>query len=233
MWHTGGFAVAVLSPVVFGLGFYLPLRYVMQFRGIDYAQFVMPIIVLQSMAFTAISASQLAGAEKTTGFAARLATMPVARAAPLLARMTAALVRSIVAIVAAIGFGYAIGFRFQGGAQPTVLFITVSLVFSVVLSLGADAIGMLSRTPEATSQALMLPQLILGMLSCGFVPEAGFPEWIQPFVRNQPVSQYSFALRDLAAGSISWPVLMPSVLWTIGLTLVLTPLAVWASTRRG
>ena len=69
--------VAVIAPFVFGLGFYLPLKFVMQLQGIDYAQFLMPIIVLQSMAFTAISAAQLAASEASTGLMARMQTMPV------------------------------------------------------------------------------------------------------------------------------------------------------------
>jgi ABC-2 type transport system permease protein len=70
------------------------------------------------------------------------------------------------------------------------------------------------------------------MLSCGFAPETGFPEWIRPFVRNQPVSQFSFAMRDLAQGGVTWGVLFPVVAWTIGLIVFFAPLAFWASMRR-
>ncbi|WP_395705348.1 ABC transporter permease [Rhodococcus ruber] len=232
MVRTGGIYVSMLSPVVFGLGFYLPLKYVMQFQGIDYAQFVMPIIVLQAMAFTAISAAQLSSMEGTTGFSTRMQTMPVASAVPLLSRISAGVVRSLVSLTAAIAFGYAIGFRFFGGWQQILLFSAIAMAFSITLSLGADAIGSLSKSPEATAQALTLPQLILGMLSCGFAPESGFPEWIRPFVRNQPVSQYSFALRDLAEGNVTWSVLFPSAAWTVGLLIAFLPLALWASLRR-
>ncbi len=108
----------------------------------------------------------------------------------------------MITLVAALAYGYAIGFRFSAGAAQAALFCALALSISVALSLGADAIGTLAKSPEATSQALALPQLILGMLSCGFVPETGFPEWIRPFVRNQPISQFSFAMRDMArAGS--------------------------------
>lgn len=232
MLRTGGIYVALLSPVVFGLGFYLPLKYVMQIRGIDYAQFVMPIIVLQAMAFTAISAAQLSSTEGKSGFSARMQTMPVAGAVPLLSRISAGVVRSTIALAAAITFGYAIGFRFLGGWQHILLFVGFAMAFSITLSLGADAIGSMSKSPEATAQALTLPQLILGMLSCGFVPESGFPEWIRPFVRNQPVSQYSFALRDLAEGHVAWEVLLPATAWTVGLLIAALPLALWACLRR-
>ena len=51
----GEFIIAVLAPLIFTIGFYLPLKYVMQVQGIDYAQFVMAIIVLQAMSFTMTS----------------------------------------------------------------------------------------------------------------------------------------------------------------------------------
>lgn len=233
MARTGELVVAVIAPVVFGLGFYLPLKFVMQLQGIDYAQFLMPIIVLQSMAFTAISAAQLAASEASTGLMARMQTMPVVAGMPLLARLAAGTVRSVISLIAAIGFGYAIGFRFSAGIGQAALFCATALAISVVLCLGADAIGSLSKSPEATSQALTLPQLILGMLSCGFVPESGFPEWIRPFVRNQPISQFSFAMRDMAQDGVTWEVFRPSLFWMLGLAVVCVPAALWATTRRG
>ncbi|PTR31414.1 ABC-2 type transport system permease protein [Rhodococcus sp. OK519] len=232
MAKTGELAVALVAPLIFTIGFYLPLKFVMKLQGIDYAQFLMPIIVLQAMAFTAISASQLASVEALHGLTTRLKTMPVAGPVPLLSRMTSGLVRSALSLTAALGYGYAIGFRFSAGVAQAALFCLFALAISLALSLGADAIGTLSKSPEATAQALTLPQLILGMLSCGFVPETGFPEWIRPFVRNQPISQFSYAMRDMAEGGVHTSTLFPAVAWCVGLIVVFAPLAVWASLRR-
>ncbi|QBJ95555.1 antibiotic transporter [Rhodococcus sp. ABRD24] len=232
MVKTGELAVAIIAPLIFTVGFYLPLRFVMKLQGIDYAQFLMPIIVLQAMAFTAISASQLASTEALHGLTTRLKTMPVAGPVPLISRMTSGLVRSAIALTAALAYGYVIGFRFSAGIGQAALFCLMALTISLALSLGADAIGTMAKSPEATAQALTLPQLILGMLSCGFVPETGFPEWIRPFVRNQPISQFSFAMRDMAEGGLTAATLFPAVAWCIGLAAVFAPLAVWASMRR-
>ncbi|WP_027498699.1 MULTISPECIES: ABC transporter permease [Nocardiaceae] len=232
MVRKGELFIAVLAPLIFTLGFFLPLKFVMQFQGIDYAQFLMPIIVLQAMAFTAISSAQRASTETLTGLSTRLKTMPVVIGAPLMARMTSAFLRSTVTLTAALIYGHVIGFRFSAGFDQAVMFGAMALAISTVLSFGADAIGTLSKSPEATSQALTLPQLILGMASTGFVPESGFPEWIRPFVRNQPISQFAAAMRDMADGTVQLSVVLPAVLWIVGLTLVLVPLALWASLRR-
>lgn len=232
MATKGELIVAFVTPLVFTLGFYLPLRFVMKLQGIDYAQFVMPIIVLQTMAFTMLSNAQLAAFEARTGLSSRLQTMPIGTLVPFTSRICAGLVRSVTSLTGAILFGYLIGFEFSAGFGQAVLLCAFSLAIGTVLAIGADGLGSLTKSPEQLSQALTLPTLIFGMLSCGFVPENSFPEWIQPFVRNQPISQFSFALRDMAGDGVSWGVLWVPLLWLIGLTVVFTPFAVWASVRR-
>ncbi|WP_067695923.1 ABC transporter permease [Nocardia jejuensis] len=231
MATKGELVVAVITPLVFTLGFYLPLKYVMQFRGIDYAQFVMPIIVLQTMSFTMMSNAQLAAFEALTGLNMRMQTMPIGSIVPFASRISAGLVRSVVALAAAIGWGYMIGFRFSGVGQAA-QFCAFALAVGTALAIAGDWMGSMTKSPEALSQALTLPTLIFGMLSCGFVPESGFPMWIRPFVRNQPISQLSFALRDMAAGGVTWDVFWVPLVWLVGTAVIFTPLAIWASVRR-
>ncbi|WSG63486.1 ABC transporter permease [Nocardia sp. NBC_01730] len=232
MVTKGEMIVAVVTPLMFTLGFYLPLRYVMKFQGIDYAQYVMPIIVLQTMAFTMMSNAQIAAFEARTGLSTRLQTMPIGMVVPLTARIAAGLVRSVTSLTAAVLFGHVIGFRFVAGFGQAVLFCVFALAVGTVLAIGADALGSLTKSPESLSQALTLPTLIFGMLSCGFVPEHSYPMWIRPFVRNQPISQFSFALRDMAAEGATWQVLWVPLVWVAGLAVVFIPLAIWASVRR-
>ena len=106
------------------------------------------------------------------------------------------------------------------------------LLIGAALSLLGDLIGAAIENPEATAPLMLLPQLILGFLSVGVQPVERFPSWIQPFVRNQPASQEVYALRALAgdstptAGSVSWPVIGPTLLWVAGVIVVLFPLHV-------
>nr|WP_308163310.1 ABC transporter permease [Nocardia alni] len=228
----GELVIAIVAPLVFTLGFYLPLRWVMKIEGIDYGQFVMPIIVLQTMSFTMMSNAQIAAFETATGLNTRMQTMPVGRLVPLAARLSAGLVRSVTSLIAALVFGLVIGFRLHSSVLQSVLFCVCSVAVGTVLAIGADALGCLTKNPQSLSQALTLPTLIFGMLSCGFVPETSFPAWIRPFVRNQPISQFSFALRDMASGGVSWHVAWVPLVWLCGLAVFFVPLAIWASMRR-
>lgn len=223
---------AVLVPGVFAIGFYLPLRVVVADYGVDYAQFLMPIIVLQAMAFTAGAAAQRAALESVRGMTRRLRTMPIARGAPLAARMSACAVRATVSIVAAVGYGTLLGFRFHGGPPQALAFYGVAMMFVLVLALGADALGTLSRNPEATSQMLFLPQLVLGLFSTGFVPEEAFPEWARAFARNQPVSQFATAMRTVADGTATWQAVAPALWWVLAIAAITVPLAIRAERRR-
>lgn len=233
MWTTGQLFIAVLAPAIFTVGFYLPLRFVMKFQGIDYAQYVMAIIVLQAMAFTAISAAGKAAIEAVNGMDARFQTMPIFSGVPLASRMSAAFVHCTVSLAAALIYGYIIGFRFTGGLVYAFAFIAMSIAFAMTLALGGDLIGTLSKSPVVTSQALTLPQLILGMFSAGFIPVSQFPEWSQAFVRNQPISQYAISMRAIADGTATLHLMTPALLWTVGLFVVIAPMTVWANVRRG
>ncbi|MGW5450488.1 ABC transporter permease [Nocardia sp. NPDC003979] len=232
MATKGELIVAVLTPLVVTVAFYLPLRYVMKVQGIDYAQYVMPIIVLQTMAMTMMSNAQLAAFEALTGLSTRLQTMPIGSLVPLMSRICAGLVRSLVSLVATVGYGYLIGFRFTGGVVQALAFCGFALAVGVVLTLGADALGSLTKNPEALSQALTLPILIFGMMSTGFVPESSFPTWARGFARNQPISQFAQTLSDMAAGQLSWAGTWVSLVWLGVAAVVFLPLAVWASVRR-
>ncbi|UYP19741.1 ABC transporter permease [Rhodococcus sp. Z13] len=226
------FLPAIVVPGVFALGFYLPLRGIVADYGVDYAQFLMPIIVLQAMAFTATAAAQRSALESVRGMTKRLRTMPIVRGAPLAARLTAGALRATLSVLASVAFGTLLGFRFHGGIGQALAFYALAMAFVLVLSLGADAIGSLTRNPEATAQAMFLPQLVLGLFSTGFVPEEAFPSWAQGFARNQPISHFATAMRAIADGTATWSVVAPALWWTVAIAVVVVPLAVRAERRR-
>jgi ABC-2 type transport system permease protein len=145
-------------------------------------------------------------------------------AVPVTARMLSALIRAVGALAAAVGIGYAFGFRFHGSVVDVVAFAVIALALSLALSLGADAIGSVAANAEAAGQTLLIPQLLLVMLSTGIAPEA-FPGWLDPFVRNQPVSQIAETLRALAAGGVERGNLLVSLAWCVGFLLLFGTIA--------
>lgn len=213
--RTGDAILATLSPVVFFLCFYVPLHKRFEAAGGDYAQFLTPIIFLQTGIFTAIAATEVAGADARAGVRERMMSLPIPRVAPILGRMVWVVIRMCLAVCGGLVVGFSLGFRFHGGVAETIGFLVLVVVFGLALSLLTDAAGSVAASSLAVASVLMIPQLILVMASTGLVPAESFPGWIQPFVRNQPLSVFSDALRGLSSGTDADPTAVTC--WAIGL----------------
>ncbi|MQY18586.1 ABC transporter permease [Nocardia macrotermitis] len=234
--RNGELVTALLAPSVFTLGFYVPLNRVMSLgHGVgSYSQFLLPMIVMQAVSFCAGAAALRAATDARDGLDERFASMPMSVVTPLVARTTATLYRILVAVSAAIVCGYVIGARFRGTVWHTIGFVIFAALVGLLLGLLGDLLGALSRSPEATTQALVLPQLILGMVSTGFAPAEQFPDWIRGFARDQPVSGFVNVMRALSGdpGPVSWAILGPGLLWLLaGLVLFGVASAVVAGRR--
>jgi ABC-2 type transport system permease protein len=240
--RNGELAITIASSIVFTAGFYIPLQQVMgtATRGVasTYAQYIMPLIALQAIVFAAISTAFRAATDSVQGINRRLRSMPIVRFTPVAARISAAVYRCVVALTVALICGHVIGFRFHRSAVYIVAFCALVLVIGALLSFAADLIGTGTQNPEAMTPLLILPPLIFGLLSTGIQPVQQFPRWIQPFVRDQPISQFVDALRALAGdttgfgGSVTWSGIAPSLAWICGLAAVLVPVSAIVLSRR-
>ncbi len=218
--RSGEFVLSVLSPILLTICFYIPLRKIMDTDpSMNYATFLMPVICLQSVGFVATSAAMSAATDGARGLTNRLRTMPVHPLAAPMARLTANAALLLVSLIWAVIAGLAIGWRPEAGIGRTAAFLLSAYVVGMVLAAAADVVGSITRNPAATSQALALPQLLLGMLSTGFVPEQRFPEWIRGFARNQPLSQFVGVMRGIDAGTFTPHDAIPSVLWLTGVAV--------------
>ncbi len=218
VFRGGEVIFAFVSPAFLAICFYLPLRSIVEVTpGINYGQFLMPIIVLQSVNFAASSAAMRAAFDGEQGINTRFRVMPMSPVIPMLARTATNGVLLVISLVCAAVACLIIEWRPGGGLWGTAGLFGLAFLIGALFSWAADGLGLVAGSPEATSQALALPTLILGMMSTGFVPLQQFPEWIQPFVRNQPISQFADSMRALDAGTATWQQLQPSLWWCAGL----------------
>jgi ABC-2 type transport system permease protein len=239
--RNGEVLTLVAASIMFTVGFYIPLKQMMGAMALgmsSYAQYLMPLIALQAIAFASLSAAFRSASDSVLGINRRFKAMPIARLTPPASRMSASMYRCSIALAVSLVCGHVIGFRFYGGWVHTVGFCVIVLLIGAALSFLGDLIGAAMENPEATAPLMLLPQLILGFLSVGVEPVERFPHWIQPFVRNQPASQEVYALRALAgdstpaAGSVSWPTIGPTLLWVAGFIVGLIPLHILVASRR-
>jgi ABC-2 type transport system permease protein len=222
---------AVLAPVATFVGFTVTLRNLIDTGGMSYPQYVLPAVIVQAMLFGALTTAERAARDQRPGFGVRLRTLPISAAAPLIARMLYCLIRGALALVAAIAVAYLFGFRMTGGPVYTAAFVFIVLLLTLALSLGADATGCLGWKMDAASQLLLVPQLLLVLLSTGMAPVTSFPDWLQPFVQYQPVSQVTETLRGFTGGHFVGSNLATSLAWCVGLLVIFGAIAMRMARR--
>lgn len=219
--RNGEFVFAFIAPAFVALCFYIPLRKVMDSSPtMDYGAFLTPIILLMSISFAATSAAMRSAFDVSGGINTRFRVLPMPSVVPFFARQATNTVLLIISMICSGIACLLIGWRPSGGVAGTVGLFGVALFIGVLLALLSDGVGLVAGSPEATSQMLGLPTMILGMVSTGFVPEQQFPEWIRGFARNQPISQFVQVMRTAdSPAPLTWSVLQASVWWCVALAV--------------
>ncbi len=238
--RNGELLISVVLSGIFTVCYYFPLKQVLgaAAQGSSYAQYLMPLITLQAIYFAGMSGALRSATDSVERIDRRFRSMPIAAVTPLAARMSANLCRCTTALVTSIGYGYLIGFRFHRDVQYTAAFFLLALLIGVTITFVGDLVGAASKNPEATTYVLLLPALILILLSVGIQPAEEFPGWIQPFVRDQPFSQFIYPLRAMtgaashATATPTLSVIGPALAWLLGTILIAAALYAYLLARR-
>jgi ABC-2 type transport system permease protein len=239
--RNGEVAVGVAVSVAATASLYIPLNRLMDgpdLKMSSYAQYLVPLIVLQAIAFASISTAFRAATDSVQGINRRFQSLPIPSLTPLAARITASVYRCVIGLVVALACGYVIGFKFYRGPWYAAAFCLLTLLTGLALAIVGDTLGTKSRDPAATAQWLLLPQLIFGFLSVGIQPLHRFPHWVQPIVDNQPISRLVYAMQALAGDSgegvapVTWSVIGTGLAWVVGIIAVTLPWAIAVYRRR-
>jgi ABC-2 type transport system permease protein len=218
--RDGELIFEIVSPLAYLAGFSVALQGLIDTGEVSYSQYLVPAVVVQSMIYVGLVTAERALRDRVSGFGRRLQTLPISAAAPVSARMVATLFRAVGVLTVAIVGGFAFGFRMSGGPLFVIGFVLFALLLCLAVALGADALGSSSRSVHGVSYILFVGSLLLFMLSTGIAPASTFPDWLQPWVRNQPVSQVAETLRGLGNGEIAFGNLASSLAWCIGMVLI-------------
>lgn len=218
--RDGEMIFEILSPAAYLAGFSVALHGLIDTGPVSYTQYFLPAVVAQSMIFVGLLTADRAARDHLSGFGERMRTLPVVAAATVTARTAATLMRGVLSLIVALIAGYAFGFRITGGPGYAGAFLLISLLLCLAVTLGADALGSSANTVQGASHLLFVPQLLLFMLSTGIAPEKTFPDWLRPYVRNQPISQFAETLRGLATGHVMLSNLVATIAWCLGMVLV-------------
>jgi ABC transporter DrrB family efflux protein len=217
---------SLIQPMIFVLMFRYVFGGAIKVPGIRYVDFLMPGIFTQTVAFGAINTAVGLAEDRGKGLLERLRSLPMARSAVLGGRTLADAVRNVLIIILITLIGFAVGFRIHAGLGPLVIGLLVLLLFGFALSWVFALIG-LSVPNGESAQAAAFPLLApLVFASNSFVSPSTMPTWLAWWARNQPVSATVNAVRaGVVGGPLTTKVLI-SVAWSVGIIVVLAPLAV-------
>jgi ABC transporter DrrB family efflux protein len=216
-----------IQPVMFVLLFVYVFGGAIDSGSFDYVDFLMPGIIVQSIAFggfvTAIGLSD----DVRKGLIDRFRSLPMSRAAVLTGRTLSDVLLNCLSLAVLLTVGFAAGFNFiDASAGDIVLGIVLVLVFGYAFSWIFALVGLFSSSPE-TANALGFTVLFpLTFASSIFVPVSTMPDGLRQFAEANPFTTISDAMRSLWLGTPPHTDVWMSFVWCFGLIAVFAPLAV-------
>lgn len=228
-----------IQPVMFVLLFRYVFGGSIQIPGLDYVQYLVPGIIVQSVTFSTIGTAIGIAEDLKSGIIDRFRSLPMAHASVLAGRVMSDTVVSILSLFVMLGVGYLVGFRITTDLVRAAAAFLVIVSFSFAFSWIAAWIGLTLKEPEAVQSAGFVWLFPVAFASSVFVVPATLPSWLIPFATQNPLTRVSDVVRALSIGGYPCGTspaeitfctgvqsnLVWALAWAAGIFLVFLPLA--------
>ncbi|HYI20507.1 MAG TPA: ABC transporter permease [Solirubrobacteraceae bacterium] len=192
----------------------------------DYADFLIPGIIVQNIAFGGFVTALGLNEDLKKGLIDRFRSLPMARSAVLAGRTLADVVTNLLSMVVLLVTGLLIGFTFDATIAEFLLGVVLLLVFGYAFSWFFALLGLLVSSPEAANSVGFIAVFPLTFISSAFVPVESMPGALQWFAEVNPFTIVVDAIRalwlDAPAGSSVWG----GFVWAAAIFVIFAPLAV-------
>jgi ABC-2 type transport system permease protein/oleandomycin transport system permease protein len=194
--------------------------------GVDYVDYLMPGIFVQTAVFGAIAAAIGIASDMKSGLMERFHALPMARGAVLTGRTTADLCRNAFVVALMMFVGFLVGWRIHTDVFGLIAGYLLVLFFGFAMSWIFATVGLWLGDPE-TAQAAAFPILApLVFASSAFVPVSSMPGWLQWFAEHQPVTANASAVRALTFGGPTAEWVVKALAWDIGIFVIFMVISV-------
>jgi ABC-2 type transport system permease protein len=197
-----------------------------------YLQDVLPGIVVMQVTWISMYTGHNLNRDLTRGIHDRFRSLPIWRPATLVGPLVADAARYALATAVILALGLALGFRPGAGAAGVAAALGLLLVFSFSLSWVWMVLGVIMRSENAVFAAGNMVMFPLTFLSNVFVPIETLPGWLQAFVRVNPISILTTAVRGLTHGRPVGGSITAVLLISAGLLAVFGPLTMYLYHRK-
>ncbi len=170
-------------------------------RGINYIDYLLPSIVISTVAQNAVQSAVGIATDLNTGMIDRFRSLPITRGSVLFARSISDFLRSGFQVLVMLALGYAVfGFRFHGGFLGAIGMVGLSMAFAWALTWIFLAFGVQTKNPETAQVAGFMVIFPLMFASSSYVPVETLPGWLQAIAQVNPLSYLVDATRALVLG---------------------------------
>ncbi|MFF0541232.1 ABC transporter permease [Nocardia thailandica] len=168
--------------------------------GGNYIDYLAPGMLLLIPAYMTVSVSVAVATDAAKGIVNRFRVMAISQSAMLSGQVVGTLIQAILGLAGMVVVAVLVGFR-PNATVPEWL-ATFGLLSLVVLAFTwfAVALGLLSPTPEAASNA-PFPLVMLPFLGSGLVATDTMPVGLRQFAEYQPFTPITETVRGLLMGT--------------------------------
>ena len=197
-----------------------------QTPGHDYVDFLMPGIIVQTMAFGGFVTALGLADDLRKGLVDRFRSLPIARSAVLAGRTTADVVTNLISLTIMTVVGLLVGFHFTANAFEIVGGVLLMLLFGYSFSWIFAFLGLSASSAESAQSLGFVVIFPLTFASSAFVPTDSMPGWLQTFADVNPFTTTVDAMRALWIGDPAGNDIWGAIVWSVGLIAVFAPLSV-------
>ncbi len=232
-----------IQPVMFVLLFAFVFGGSIQVSGASggYREWLLGGIMGQTVAFASFIVAVGLTADIDKGIVDRMRSLPIHPAAVLVGRSFSSLIHSSIGIFIMSLTGLVVGWRIRGSIADAVLAYVLLLLWGFAMIWLGILVGSAMRSVEAVNGVMFTTMFPITFLSNAFAPTEKMGTVLRTIAEWNPISSLVQAVRELwgntgpAPGDAALPLQHPvlaTLLWTVGLTLLLAPLSLRAFRRR-
>ena len=192
----------------------------------DYADFLIPGIIVQNIAFGGFVTALGLNEDLKKGLIDRFRSLPMSRSAVLAGRTLADVVTNFLSMMVLLTTGLIIGFSFDSTVGEILLGVVLLLLFGYAFSWFFALLGLLVSSPEAANSVGFIAVFPLTFISSAFVPVESMPGALQWFAEINPFTIVVDAIRALWLSAPAGNSIWAAFAWTAAIFVIFAPLAV-------
>jgi ABC-2 type transport system permease protein len=206
-------AMMLMFVFVFGSSFEKSLG------DVKYIDFITPTIIIMTVVSGIAYAAVRLSMDLQKGIINRFRTMPVAPSSILGGHATSSTVSNLFSSLLVLLVAFLIGFRSDAGIAEWLMFVGLTVLFTLATTWLAILFGLFAKTMEGAG-AFSYILLFMIFISSGFTPVDNMHPALRWFAENQPMTPIIETMRSLltngSIGDSAWT----AITWCVGLLIV-------------